>query len=95
MNTIELDYKRGKILRSKDKEGNWWKLEGECKRCGRCCGDNEGGLCKHLIFEDGIAVCKINKLWNKPGRCVLHPYSPDRKLFQGCGYKWVKGAIED
>ena len=91
MNTIELDYKRGKILRSKDKEGNWWRLEGECGRCGRCCGNNEGGLCKHLIVhEDGITECKINKLWNKPGRCILHPYDPDKELFKGCAYRWVK-----
>ena len=62
-------------------DGKTYKIEGECNRCGACCGD-----CPDLIKEtlDGKIWCSCRLQHKKPIMCVLH--IPNIK---NCGLKMV------
>ena len=99
---IKIDYNHpvGEVRKVTLANGEVWKLEGECNRCGECCASitskefvNKQGLgCKHLFYEnvndEEVSGCKI--YWERPGFCVLYPQNPYEKLFPSCSYKWVK-----
>ena len=69
--------------------GQYWKVEGECNRCGECCEtyfpssweewkDEETGSCKYLVREtvDDKPMARCAKQWNKPSACLLFPFNP-------------------
>lgn len=82
------------------KNGEIWKLEGECNRCGDCCEHinipelvrDTGQGCKHLSYEtwDGKEVSSCNIYWIRPCFCALYPRDPNEELFPNCSYKWVR-----
>jgi len=69
--------------------GKRYRVEGECLRCGKCC----EGRCHWLDYEeDGkTAECLLHGR-SKPWDCFLYPatHSPNKPLFEGCGYKIVE-----
>lgn len=88
---IEIDFTRRKVVRSKDREGNWYRLEGECKQCGKCCGlPGFARHCEYMIKENGLYKCKLHETPRKPFICVMYPYNPKQWLHKDCGYKWVR-----
>lgn len=84
---VEFDIRARTVLRARDADGKWWRLEGQCLRCGKCC---EDGNCPELKYEtlDGKpqASCKVE--WSKPWRCAVYPNDPHQELHEGCGYWW-------
>jgi len=75
-------------------EAGEFKIEGECKRCGKCC---EWAMvkerCKHLKYEtvDGkkVAVCGLYPWW--PVGCNLWPLPRDiEDIPEGCGITVIK-----
>ena len=94
MPIIQIETYTWKISRALGLDGNWYRLEGQCNRCGVCCKTNRPD-CPYLFYEevDGakLAGCKIQ--WDKFASCSCYPDepdNPDRPLLPGCGYKWVK-----
>ena len=87
---VEFDTKKFRPVRVKDKRGNWWIVEGECLRCGKCGCITSG--CVHFTREklDGVWKGKCLRQFEKPFMCALFPYDPDSGLPEGCGFKFVK-----
>lgn len=85
---VEFDTQKRHTTRAKDKNGDWWRVEGKCLRCGQC-----GCFgCEYFTHEvlDGKRVGKCKRVFTKPFLCAMYPYSPDTPLKPGCGFKWVK-----
>ena len=66
---------------------------GECKRCGACC--QLGSRCRHLSFENGLAVCDCYGDY-RPPNCRTFPIDQrdlaDRDQLLArlpCGFFWV------
>ena len=83
---------KGKVLEAEDKDGNWYKIMGNCLRCGKCC--KEVG-CEYLYFESienkNCACCKLQgRHGGKPWGCMIYPNDPNEALPDYCGYKWRK-----
>jgi hypothetical protein len=60
-----------------------YERQGECKRCGQCCVQEE---CEYLILEGNIAACKIYE--NRYARCRRFPQNPPI-LIKKCGYYFL------
>lgn len=69
--------------------GEIWRVEGECSRCGKCC---ERGICQSYDHEvlNGKRIAKCNAQWSKPWQCKIYPMNPYEDLTEGCTYKWRK-----
>ena len=91
---------RGTVLQV-EINGELWKLNGECNRCGACCEktkmmikefQKEDGTCKHFSFEtvDGNKLGKCAIMWARPAFCMLYPRNPYEKLDDECSYSWER-----
>jgi len=93
---IEIDRDNARVIRSQDLEGNWWKLEGKCNRCGVCCEMYSTPPCPHLTYKqddgDKKAFCLIHKFFKgKPWGCIIYPRFPEEaNEIPECGYTWTK-----
>lgn len=85
---VEFNIRTRCVLRARDEDGKWWRVHGECKRCGVCCKKGEG--CSELKFEtlDGRPQASCKAEWSKPWRCAVYPNDPAYPLDEGCGYWW-------
>jgi len=95
------------ILISKDEK--YWKILGDCNRCGQCCLDvhfnewdgmkNETGKCNYLDYETvndiGQYVC--TKQWNKPYGCALYPFNPldENHFLPTCSFSFEEITKEE
>jgi len=91
---VEFDRDSERVIRAQDNNGEWWKLEGECRRCGQCCRDYPEP-CEHLDYEIvnnmKLAKCKIQRGGlGKPWGCMVYPRNPDEALYPDCGFRWIK-----
>jgi len=67
------------------------KRVGKCKRCGRCCGDEEFGWCRYLKGRPPGPTKCLFKGYPKPcGDNGKWPYSSDIQIPEGCGFKWIE-----
>lgn len=86
---VEFDVSKSQTIRAKDGDGRWWRLNGKCLRCGKCCtiGTTE---CKQLEYEriDGVMLAKCKVQFFKPFSCFIYPDDPTRPLEDGCGFSW-------
>ena len=92
---VIFDIDSPKVLKARDGKGDWFKLKGSCKRCGKCCLGNNPD-CPELVFEmvddERKGKCKLQrKGLGKPWACMIYPRNPHAELDEGCGFKWVKG----
>jgi len=60
-----------------------YTLQGECKRCGNCCKNEE---CEFLKFENNIAVCTIYE--DRFFKCRNWPCVPPI-MIKGCGFYFI------
>jgi len=60
--------------------------QGECKRCGQCCINED---CEH--FETGnLAICKRYGSPDRPSKCKWFPEMPPLpRAFDKCGYYFL------
>ena len=98
---LDFTHPRGSIDTVELENGEVWKLEGECTRCGICCGktkmpivefQNKERGCKHFCYEtvNGEKLGKCNIIWTRPAFCMMYPNEPNEPLPEECGYKWKK-----
>ncbi len=86
---------KGNVIRVLLSNGEAWKLNGKCLRCGECCHSNRGG-CESFEHEilNGVEVAKCNARtqWAKPWQCKIYPTNPydPKEQFETCGYSWEK-----
>lgn len=85
---VEFDTNKFCSVRAKDKNGEWFRIEGKCLRCGKCGCET----CDHFTHEivDDKRIGKCKRQFEKPFLCALYPYDPHDKLKEGCGFKWIK-----
>ena len=88
MSIVEFDTNLFHSTRAKDEHGNWWRIEGKCLRCGKCCRHDCPYLTTEIVDKKEIYKCTIQ--FHKPFLCAMHPYEPDIPLNDGCGFKWVR-----
>ena len=81
--------------------GEIWKLNGECNRCGACCQktimpikefqDKHKG-CKFFSYEveNGKKVGKCEAIWHRLQFCLLYPIQPYDKLDDDCSFTWER-----
>ena len=90
---VVFDPNKMAVVKVRDKSGVWWKLEGKCLRCGKCCGRKCTDLTSEIL--DGKKMAKCNAQWTKRWGCMLYPIDPHQELRDGCGYSWTKENKND
>ncbi len=78
-----------RVLRAQDKEGRWWRVDGECVRCGDCCTPASGEFCQWRTIVDGLIFCSLQPEIMKPWNCAIVPRCPEIELPSTCGYTWT------
>jgi hypothetical protein len=89
---VLIDPNNLEVLCYRDADGQWWKRNGKCNKCGICC--KTEGYCEYLKNN----ICQIRLKY--PGirnlACFLGPF-PDTKfkiIKEKCNYKWVKTSLK-
>jgi hypothetical protein len=93
-------YKNHVVVYSVDKDhtifvminGKYWKVLGECSKCGECC---EG--CEYLVKEtvDGVVQYRCKIQHKKPVDCALFPCTPDKKNTPNCTFSYQELSKEN
>lgn len=96
---VNFENPRGYVEQVELDNGEVWRVEGYCNRCGECCHStvpplyrNEEGGCRFLVYEnvDGHRVSRCETYFDRPMGCALYPKDPYAKLPDKCSYNWVR-----
>lgn len=97
--TFKIEQPSAEVAIVKLDNGEVWKRNGYCNRCGMCCDNIKGDLakensndCKHQKHEnlndEKVSVCKI--YWTRPYQCAVYPFDPYDELYEKCSYSWER-----